>query len=76
MLAGFEKQKAEAAAQKQQEDPAIAYNRQLLSKYEGTLNAYTQELSKYEDKPGEVQKGMEQWQKDLDKAKTDAGKQH
>jgi hypothetical protein len=76
MLAGFDKQKTEAAAQKQQEDPALAYNRQLLSKYEGALNAFTQEMSKYEDKPGEVQKGMEQWQNDIDKAKADAGKQH
>jgi hypothetical protein len=75
MLAGFDKQKAEAAAQKEQQDPAIAYNRQLLSKYEGAINAFTQEMSKYEDKPGEVQKNMEQWQKDIDKAKADAGKQ-
>ncbi|MCU1229453.1 MAG: hypothetical protein JWO97_2337, partial [Acidobacteria bacterium] len=76
MLAGFDKQKTEAAAQKQQEDPALTYNRQLLSKYEGALNAFTQEMSKYEDKPGEVQKNMEQWQKDIDKAKADASKQH
>jgi hypothetical protein len=69
MLAGYEKQKTEAAAQKQQEDPALAYNRQVLSKYESALNAFTQEMAKYEDKPGDVQKSMDQFQKDLDKAK-------
>jgi chromosome segregation ATPase len=68
----FDKQRAEAAAQKKDEDPAVAYNKQLLSKYENTLNAYANELAKYEDKPGDVQKSVDQWQKDLDKAKADA----
>jgi hypothetical protein len=58
-MAGYEKQKQEMAAQTEQ-DPAAQYNKQLLSKYENTLNAFAQELSKYEDKPGEVQKGLEQ----------------
>lgn len=68
MLANLEKSKQESAAQKAKEDPALAYNRQLLSKYENTLNAFTNEMSKWEDKPGEAQKSMEQWQKDVDKA--------
>lgn len=71
----FEQQKKEASAQKQAEDPAITYNRQLLSKYENALNAFASEMSKYEDKPGEAQKSVDQWQKDMDKAKADAGKQ-
>jgi chromosome segregation ATPase len=75
MLAGFEKQKAEAAAQKAQEDPALAYNRELLSKHENALNAFTNELAKYEDKPGDAQKSMDDWQKQVEKAKADAGKQ-
>lgn len=74
MLAGFEQQKAEMAKQQEQQDPAIAYNRQLLTKYESALNAFSQEMAKYEDKPGDVQKSMEQWQKDLAKAKADAQK--
>ena len=38
------------------------------------MNAFSQEMAKYEDKPGDTQKSMEQWQKDLAKAKADAQK--
>ncbi|HET7434639.1 MAG TPA: hypothetical protein VFN10_08010 [Thermoanaerobaculia bacterium] len=69
LLAGYDKSKQEMAAQQQDQDPSLSYNRQLLSKYENALNAYAQELSKYEDKPGDVQKSVEQWQKDVEKAK-------
>lgn len=75
MLDGFEKQKQEAAAQKEKADPALAYNQQLLSKYENTLNALTSELSKYENKEGEAKTSMDQFQKDIDKSKADAQKQ-
>jgi hypothetical protein len=51
MLAGFDKQKAEMATQKQQQDPALAYNRELLSKHEDALNAFATELTKWSDKP-------------------------
>jgi hypothetical protein len=68
MLAGYDKSKQEMQ-QTQTEDPALTYNRQLLSKHENVLNAYAAELSKYEDKPGEVQKGMEAMQKKLEEAK-------
>ena len=73
-LDAYEQQKKEAAANKQAEDPALAYNRQLLSKYESTLNAFANELTKFEDKPGDGAKAAEQWQKDIDKAKADAQK--
>src|SRR5713226_6832640 len=75
MLANLEKQKAESAAQQPKEDPAIAYNRQLLSKYENALNAVTNEVAKYEDKPGEAQKSMDDFAKNVDKAAQDAKKQ-
>ena len=52
----------------EQADPAASYNRQLLSKYESALNAFAHELSKYEDKPGEVQTSMDEMQKNLDAA--------
>lgn len=69
MMANFEKSKQEMQQQKKNEEkPALAYNRQLLSKYEGALNAWAHEMSKYEDKPGEVQKDVEKWNKDLDKS--------
>jgi hypothetical protein len=68
VLAGYDKSKQEMQAQ-HNEDPAVAYNRQLLSKYENAMNAYTQELSKYEDKPGEAQKSMQEFQKQIDAAK-------
>ena len=68
MLAGYDKSKQEMQ-QSQNEDPALVYNRQLLSKYENALNAYAQELSKWEDKPGEVQKSLDEMQKKMDEAK-------
>jgi hypothetical protein len=66
-LDAFEKQKQESAAQKQV-DPAFAYNKQLVSKYESALNAFTQEMAKYADKPEDAEK----WQKDMDKSIADA----
>jgi len=38
------------------EDPALVYNRQLLSKYENALNAFTTEMSKWEEKEGDAAK--------------------
>ena len=66
-LDAYEKQKQEAAAQKQV-DPALEYNKQLVTKYESALNAFTQEMAKYEDKPGAADK----WKQDLEKSVTDA----
>lgn len=68
MLAGYDKSKQEMQA-KQDENPALAYNKQLLTKYEGALNAYAHELSKYEDKPGEVQKAVDELNKKAEEAK-------
>jgi len=68
-LASYDKQRQEMAQTAQKEDPALTYNRQLLSKYENVLNAYATELSKFENKPGEVKEGMDKWQKDLDNMK-------
>src|SRR3954471_14302214 len=65
MLDGYDQSKKEAEANKAKEEPSVAYNRQLLSKYENALNAFAQEMSKWEDKPGEAQKSVDQWQKDL-----------
>jgi hypothetical protein len=59
VLAGYDKSKQEMTSQ-QNVDPAIAYNKQILSKYENALNAFAQELSKYEDKPGDAQKAVQQ----------------
>jgi len=75
MLDGYEKAKQESAQQKEKEDPALAYNRQILSKYDTAMNALANEAAKWEDKPGDAQKSMEQFQKDLDKAAQDAKKQ-
>jgi hypothetical protein len=70
MLAGYDKSRQEMQ-QSHEQDPAIAYNRQLLSKHENALNAYAQEMSKYEDKPGDAQK----WSEDLEKKVEEAKKQ-
>jgi hypothetical protein len=60
------------AQNKDREEPAVAYNRQLLSKYENALKAYTSEMAKWEDKPGEAQKSMDDFQKGIDKSVEDA----
>src|SRR4028118_2111984 len=67
MLAGYDKSRQEMATQ-QEVDPAVAHNKQLLAKYENALNAFAHELSKYEDKPGETQKAMEEMQQKLEQA--------
>jgi len=66
--------KESASAQQTQEDPALAYNRQLVSKYEDAINAYANEMAKWEDKPGDAQKAMQDMSKNLDKAVSDAKK--
>jgi hypothetical protein len=71
-LDAFEKQQQEQAAEKEKEDPALTYNKQLVAKYDSALNAFTQEMAKYEDKPGEVEKSMKDWQKNMDKSVSDA----
>jgi DNA-binding ferritin-like protein len=67
MLAGYDKSRQEM--KQQQEDPTVTYNRQIVSKYENALTAWTKEWAKYEDKPGEAQKAMADWQKSVDEAK-------
>ena len=68
VLAGYDKSKQEMTSA-QSEDPAIAYNKQLLAKYENALNAFAHELSKYENKRGEAQKAVEAVEKINDQAK-------
>jgi uncharacterized protein YukE len=67
MLAGYEKSKQEMT--QQVADPAAAFNRQLLAKYENALNAFAHEMSKYEDKPGDVQKSVQQFEQQVEEAK-------
>ena len=69
-LDAYDQQRAAMQKQQPQADSALVYNRQLLSKYEDALKAYATELSKYEDKPGDVQKSLDQFQNDIDKTKT------
>ena len=73
-LDGMEQARAEQAKEKQNADPAVAYNRQLLSKYESTLNAYANEMAKFEDKPGDAQKAVQEFEKGVDKAVQDSKK--
>jgi hypothetical protein len=68
VLAGYDKSRQEMKQQVEQ-DPAVSYNRQLLSRYENALNAFANEMSKYEDKPGEAQKSIQEMEKKLDEAK-------
>lgn len=73
MLAGYEKSRQESAAQSaENQNPALAYNLALLSKHEGSLNAIATELSKYENKEGEVKESLQNWEKELDKSVQEA----
>lgn len=75
MLDNYEKQRADM---KQESDsnanPSLTYNQQLLSKYDSALNAVANEMAKFEDQPGEAQKAMQDFQKSVDKAVSDAKK--
>lgn len=68
VMAGYEKSKQEMKANVES-DPAADFNRKLLSKYENALNAFAHELSKYEDKPGDAQKSVDEMQKQAEEAK-------
>jgi hypothetical protein len=70
----MDKSKKQRESEAEKGDPTLAYNKQLVSKYENAMNALTQELSKYEDKPGETQQKMQDWQKEMDKTVSDAKK--
>jgi hypothetical protein len=69
MLAAYDKQRAEGKAQQQDQDPAIAHNRALYQKYENELNVWATEMAKWENKPGEMQKSVADWEKQLEEAK-------
>ena len=69
ILAGYDKSRQEMQTAPANQEPALEYNRQLLSKYETAMSAYAHELSKYEDKPGDAQKSMQELEKKLDEAK-------
>jgi hypothetical protein len=58
VMAGYEKSKQETVPQ-QDADPAVAYNKQLLAKHENALNAFANEMSKWESKPGDAQKAVD-----------------
>ncbi len=74
MLANMDKSKQEMNQNQEKQDPAIQYNRQLLSKYENALNALTNEMAKWEDNKGDAQKNMDQYQQNVNKAVEDAKK--
>jgi hypothetical protein len=69
MLASYDKQREEMKQAQAEQDPAAAFNKKLLAKYESALNAWAQEMSKYEDNAGDAQKAVQQWEKDVEKAK-------
>lgn len=56
----------------QQVDPTIAYNKQLLSKYENALNALASELSKWQGDEGDAKKAVQEWEQGLAKAKAES----
>ncbi len=52
----------------------MAYNQQLIAKYDGALNAIATEMAKWEEKPGDAQKAMNDLEKGVDKAVADSKK--
>lgn len=75
-LAGYEKGREEA--KQVQIDPSVTYNRTLLARYEGPLNAIAAEMAKFEDQEGDAEKAIGKWAESLDKttvpAPTDGNK--
>ena len=74
MLASYDSARQEQAAQADS-NPALAHNRALVAKYDNELNAYAAELEKYTDNEGDAKKSVEDWQKQVDKAVSDAKQQ-
>jgi hypothetical protein len=75
MLDNYDKQRAEMKKESAANiAPAVAYNQQLIAKYDGALNALATEMSKWEEKPGDAQKSVDEFQKGIDKAVADAKK--
>jgi len=75
MLDNYDKQRAEMKqSQASNTNAALAYNQQLIAKYDGALNAIATEMAKWEDKPGDAQKSMDEFQKNTEKAIEDAKK--
>lgn len=72
-LDGARQSRAEIASQQEQADPSIAYNRELLSKYEGALDALAHELSKWEENEGDAQRAVTEFQKGVAKAARESG---
>jgi hypothetical protein len=75
MLDNYDKQRADMKKESATSANAtLTYNQQLLAKYDSALNAVANEMAKFEDKPGEAQKAMQDFQTSVDKAVTDAKK--
>ena len=74
MLDNYDKQRAAMKTETSNVPPAVAYNQQLIAKYGGALNALTNEMAKWEEKPGDAQKAMTDMEKGVDKAVADAKK--
>jgi hypothetical protein len=75
MLDNYDKQRAEMKKESNSNvTPAMAYNQQLIAKYDSAINAVANEMAKFEDKPGDAQKSMNDWQKGVDKAVADSKK--
>lgn len=75
MLDNYEQTRKESKEATANQDPALAYNRQLLAKYDNELAAFTTEMSKYEKNEGDAKKGMDELQKSMNKMTEEAKKQ-
>ena len=75
MLDNYDKQRADMKKESDSgANSTLTYNQQLLAKYDSALNAVANEMAKFEEKPGDAQKAMQDFEKSVDKAVTDAKK--
>jgi len=68
MLDNYDKTVKEGKNVTSNVDPSVAYNRQLLKKYDTELAAFANEMAKYETKDGEAKASVDELQKKLDDA--------
>jgi hypothetical protein len=77
MIKGYEQQRDEMkkqAAEQLEQNPALAHNRQLVSKFGSELTAVAEEFAKFSDQEVDTKKAVADWEKEVEKAKADAQK--
>jgi chromosome segregation ATPase len=75
MLRNYNESRKQMDADREVVSPAVAHNRTLLAKYDGALNALAHEMSKWETNPGDAQRSMDEFSRQMSEAVADAQNQ-